>query len=1853
MPPKLPKAPQSTSAAPIPQHEIADHLDNHETHPNTLHQIALQQPGPDEYHKLAENPSTSEQTLAHMHADDANHPADDNDKTQSHDFKRQIVQHDNAPKALVHEAIGKIDHKDYNRTTEDTLMHPKADPKVRSEKVKAILNHNESGEGENWDSSYGKKSLAREYFNHKDTKPEDVGSFINHASPEIAAMAAQSQHASHEHHINYADRGDTTPDHIDELIGHSKTMSGKTLSHFHEKYKDAETSRYGGGIKGKITSHENTPRQTLEAIAAEKSDDNSSYHGSPRSLALSNPNFDHKKVSKLAAQNDTDAEQALMKRPETDESDLRLLDTKHGEVTKYGGSAKSIIAHPNYPEDLQMARVKKGSAEDARAVLSRDHVSEAVLKEAVNHKNKNVAIEALQHKSVTPGVVQHAFGRKMADVSRAASNHKLATPEMKMSKATSDPVAAAQMAKTSDDPEVLKVIHDQHGQNIEVNKALANNKYTPTDVVGKIADFHGSANNPAADRWGNKEQFKGLGRHPNLDATGRKKLVQSHLSDVSSHPDLSPEEMNQHLSHLSDEKMDNANSYASNIMDHPNLDEATAKDIVGGKYGKIRNSFNGNDGEMIHSNSQAYTKDVINHGLDVAGEHTSEGMARTLAQSPHLNADDIKQRLGRSRPGNGAGQDAQDKHDNIRSGLLSNENLPREEGQEVLHAEPDKFDSQDARAVLDNPSTHPDDVKKLYTSHGENLKGSSSIVAHTADAIKEHNLTDHALEHTTSSDLAHRLTKQGYSSDSADPEKLKIAMKNKTPGVASDLIRTYGRKMASNDHKGSQKFFDSLAEHSDPAVSKAAFPYMSEEGRSKIQGGASAYDPEVIKNMTSESVKGMKIHKDTSPEAMKAIVDRGVDHGHLEQAVEHSAEGAQHALHQLRNTKRPLPGFADKLETMALDHHPGNAGVVRQVAKNTKNPDVLKKILQHPDSANLGATYVAENPKVKSSDLDSLISTKVDPVRSPMFGQIANSPKASVKMLSHIAEHYPEHMDEVASNPKVASSSVLKRVVASGGVSSHIQLVNNPKVPQGIKDELMKRPAVMLGADPEAVSPEQLEPYANDSDLHTLAAVAKHPKATPEIIGQIVDTAMKHVSGADMGKAMRVLDHASNRDGLNLDTQEKLALHSPQLTMNLLTSHGENMSPKVMLKALDAHKGTESYNDLLGHVMDNKGLNNPEVIDHALSNIDFNKDYGNLPASTNVSRMLHDNDGANDKTWEKAFDKFKEARGADHVYPSEAKQEAGDKRAHADANLLNKMAMNGPESVQNQLIGHPELAESLVQNSKLSKTNYDRMLDTYMATPEEKQEMGRYRGTSKMAPFINSPRADSKSLDLILDHSYKVDDRMVQQELAHSQYLSPDSAKKLLGTGDEQTRRAVLKNRQLPAEDLKNHIVKSFELNPYSNEIEMGSESPNFKLDMLKDLKGIDPNSSMLHTIYHKVATNFTANPEDLQQVYDSPFSKNGTRISKALVKNPQTPDRLVEKMINDKAISKEDAFTNPAIGGKLWRGEKHEFPEVQGIEKGKENNEAVFRPREEKVKSIQSMIPKGGQLDWAEFKKANPSMAGDPIVQKLFSSAPKQKVDAAHADKYLKDMPAKKFHVSYSKWTGMQRHNDKPQAVFQINNGEDHDSAIKADKNINAIFRMVHDASYSSSHPTNPQNVGWSRVDTSNKDHWFVDELQSDFNSGLSKQLNDIQKKGRSDAMEKYGLSPEEGTSAVEKMNNGIQGWEKALLNNIIETAKAHGVKKVSVHSGKSKTITNKGHDAEVTNKYDKIYNRLPQEMGFKPAKYSEIPGANLSGPIKDQDIWSLDLSGKPEAEPDQVPAKEEVKKSLRRQLMDLKKGF
>ena len=56
-----------------------------------------------------------------------------------------------------------------------------------------------------------------------------------------------------------------------------------------------------------------------------------------------------------------------------------------------------------------------------------------------------------------------------------------------------------------------------------------------------------------------------------------------------------------------------------------------------------------------------------------------------------------------------------------------------------------------------------------------------------------------------------------------------------------------------------------------------------------------------------------------------------------------------------------------------------------------------------------------------------------------------------------------------------------------------------------------------------------------------------------------------------------------------------------------------------------------------------------------------------------------------------------------------------------------------------------------------------------------------------------------------------------------------------------------------------------------------------------------------------------------------------------------------------------------------------------------------------------------------------------------------------------------------------------------------------------------------------------------------------------------------------------------------------------------------------------NKGDASQITHKYDRIYNKMPEDYGFKPGKYKDLPNANLKDSNGEDPIWTLGLEDEP----------------------------
>jgi hypothetical protein len=459
----------------------------------------------------------------------------------------------------------------------------------------------------------------------------------------------------------------------------------------------------------------------------------------------------------------------------------------------------------------------------------------------------------------------------------------------------------------------------------------------------------------------------------------------------------------------------------------------------------------------------------------------------------------------------------------------------------------------------------------------------------------------------------------------------------------------------------------------------------------------------------------------------------------------------------------------------------------------------------------------------------------------------------------------------------------------------------------------------------------------------------------------------------------------------------------------------------------------------------------------------------------------------------------------------------------------------------------------------------------------------------------------------------------INNTLAESTKIKPETLESMYKSGDYDN---LHSNPNLP-DHIRREIVKKNIRDRYK--LENVAKNPKIRLSDFTD--AIDSDSSDEH--FKKSATddamrlisrNEDAHPEDLHEIYQ----QTQGRYSDYLAKNPNTSEATLREMLKNGHARENGLIEHPIIGGKLYREREHSFPfDVPNVKKGNEINKVVYKPKQEKYQAAIKSVPSEG-MDWATFKKEQPKLAADPDIQKMFISQPKQKLTPEAGQNYLDNLPGNTFHISYRGWTGMQRHDGDGtnQLCMQINNSDEHDAELKKNPKLFKLYKFVQSTSNGSGHPCGPHTIAWSRIDTSNPEHWFVDEAQSDMNSSMSKVLKEIQESGYSSSMKsRYGIDSDEAEELMPKLQEVMKNWDKAALNNIIELAKKHGVKRLSMHSGESKTAFNKPGQ-EVTNKYNKIYNESANAVGLNTkAPYSSIQ--NHRRDKGNAPIWTMDLSG------------------------------
>ncbi|MGH7240991.1 MAG: hypothetical protein ACREGB_01705, partial [Candidatus Saccharimonadales bacterium] len=312
-------------------------------------------------------------------------------------------------------------------------------------------------------------------------------------------------------------------------------------------------------------------------------------------------------------------------------------------------------------------------------------------------------------------------------------------------------------------------------------------------------------------------------------------------------------------------------------------------------------------------------------------------------------------------------------------------------------------------------------------------------------------------------------------------------------------------------------------------------------------------------------------------------------------------------------------------------------------------------------------------------------------------------------------------------------------------------------------------------------------------------------------------------------------------------------------------------------------------------------------------------------------------------------------------------------------------------------------------------------------------------------------------------------------------------------------------------------------------------------------------------------------------------------------------------------------AFLNAKFGGDLFRSLSVKAPEakiVPNVDGNKLITSTEHAPGKDRMAELMKSIPPEG-ITWANFKRVSPKMEKWPEVKALFMSKQNAAVMPEDVVEEMKKHDNGQFHVTYTSFSGAQRHNDTANLVMQINNSKQMEEKINKDPKLWAFFQFIQKAANNltadsngnytiGGHPITPHAAGWTRLDTgAGKKGFIVEEFQSDFSARLDDEIKAIEKNGKGTYhINGYHITPDEMKEYANQIRAAVQGWFQASWKGVIDLAKKQGCEALYLH-GPGIRAHLSGMDPEKENPvwHQEMYQRYPANQGWEKIDYTDYP--------------------------------------------------
>ena len=228
-----------------------------------------------------------------------------------------------------------------------------------------------------------------------------------------------------------------------------------------------------------------------------------------------------------------------------------------------------------------------------------------------------------------------------------------------------------------------------------------------------------------------------------------------------------------------------------------------------------------------------------------------------------------------------------------------------------------------------------------------------------------------------------------------------------------------------------------------------------------------------------------------------------------------------------------------------------------------------------------------------------------------------------------------------------------------------------------------------------------------------------------------------------------------------------------------------------------------------------------------------------------------------------------------------------------------------------------------------------------------------------------------------------------------------------------------------------------------------------------------------------------------------------------------------------------------------------------------------------------------GGSIDVGTMNKLFPNQKD--TWKKIFDG--KGKISSDEASAKIEALPKTNYDISFGKWdkNKMQNLNNRDQVIMRLDHSPESIKPLMEDSAVYDTFNRVQDTSQQSGHPTRKNTIAWARVDTTDPDHWMIDEIQSDFGKTVQRYLK------------KEGADDKAGH--IDTINDSHKNWRETLTNAVLKEAKKHGAQKVSTHSPESKHSHAAYGADKIHSTYKKGYKQVPRSMGFRADSHENLP--------------------------------------------------